>query len=137
MVASEEEKVFRVLDLVAQEEEDRLEGLLASVDVVPEKEVVGARREPAHLEQADQVAVLAVDVADNLDGRRKFDQGRLREKDFARGLADGRDFGVFEADGFRHFARVARVEQSRDHVVNVERLLPSARRRRSSRSHAS
>jgi hypothetical protein len=131
VVASEEEKVFGVLDLVAQEEEDRLEGLLASVDVVPEEEVVGTRREPAHLEQADQVAVLAVDVADNLDRRRKFDQGRLREKDFARGLADGGDFGVLEADGFRHFARVARVEQPRDHVVNVERLLPSARRRRS------
>jgi hypothetical protein len=34
--------------------------------------------------------------------------------------ADGGDFGVLEADGFRHFARVARVEQPRDHVVNVD-----------------
>lgn len=110
MVPSKEEKVLGVFDLVAQEEEDGLEGLLAPVDIVSEEEVVGARREPAHLEQPDQVAVLSVDVADNLDRRGELDQGRLGKEDLARGLADGGDFGVLEADRLGHLARVAGVE---------------------------
>jgi hypothetical protein len=41
VVASEDEEVLRVFDLVGEEEADGLERLLASVDVVAEEEVVG------------------------------------------------------------------------------------------------
>ena len=41
VVASQEEDLGRVADFVSQEEADRLEALLASVDVVAEEEVVG------------------------------------------------------------------------------------------------
>ena len=98
MVPSEQEEVFGVLDLVAQEEEDRLEGLLPAVDIVAEEEVVGRGGESAHLKEADEVRVLAVDVADDLDGRAEFDEGRLGEEDLARGLADGGDLCILEAD---------------------------------------
>ena len=50
MVAAQDEEVLGVLDLVGQEKADGLEGLLATVDVVTEEEVVGLRRESTVLE---------------------------------------------------------------------------------------
>jgi len=66
MVATEDEEVLGVLDLVGQQEADGLEGLFATVDVVAEEEVVGLGREAAVLEQAQQIVVLAVDISANL-----------------------------------------------------------------------
>ena len=63
MVAPEEEEVLRVLDLVRKQEADGLERLLPPVHVVAQEQVVGLGREPPVLEQAQQVRVLAVDVA--------------------------------------------------------------------------
>jgi hypothetical protein len=120
VVASEEEEVFRVLDLVAQQKQYGFEALLATIHIVPEEEVVGRRREAAHLEQADEVRVLAVDVADDLDGRGELDECRLGEEDVAGGLADGNDLCVLKAERLAHFAGVADVEQPLDHVVDVE-----------------
>ena len=60
VVAPEEEEVLRVFDFVGQEQADGLETLLAAVNVVAEEEV---GREAAVLEKAEQVRVLAVDVA--------------------------------------------------------------------------
>ena len=62
MVAAEDEEVLGVLDLVREEEADGLKRLLAAVDVVAEEEVVGFGREPAVLEEAEQVVVLPVNV---------------------------------------------------------------------------
>jgi hypothetical protein len=66
VVASEDEEVLGVLDLVCQEQADGLERLLSTVDVVAEEEVVGLGRETAVLEEAQQIVVLAVDVTANL-----------------------------------------------------------------------
>ena len=66
MVAPEDEEVFRVLDLVCQEKADGLEGLLASVDIIAEKEVVGLGWEAAVLEKAQQVIVLSMDITTDL-----------------------------------------------------------------------
>lgn len=63
MVAAEQEEVLGVLDLVGEQQADRLERLLAAVHVVAEEQVVGLWREAAVLEQPQQVCVLAVDVA--------------------------------------------------------------------------
>jgi hypothetical protein len=63
VVAPEDEEVFWVFDFVGEEEADGFEALLAPVDVVAEEEVVGVGRETAILEQAQQVVVLAVNVA--------------------------------------------------------------------------
>lgn len=67
VVAAQDEKVFRVLDLVRQQQADGFEGLLAAVDVIAEEEVVGLRREAAILEQSQEIVVLAVDIAANLE----------------------------------------------------------------------
>ena len=63
MVASQEEEILWVLDLVGQEEADGLHGLLPSVYVVPQEQVVGVWWEGAILKQPQQVRVLAMDVA--------------------------------------------------------------------------
>ena len=63
MVASQEEEVLGVLDLVREEKADGLERLLAAVDVVAQEQVVRLWWEAAVLEQAQQVVVLTVDVA--------------------------------------------------------------------------
>jgi hypothetical protein len=66
VVASQDEEVLGVLDLVGQEEADGFEGLLSTVDVVTEEEVVGLGREATVLEEAQQVVILPVDIAANL-----------------------------------------------------------------------
>jgi hypothetical protein len=66
VVASQNEEVLRVLDLVCEQQADGLERLLASIDVVTEEEIVGLRREATILEQAQKVVVLAVNIATDL-----------------------------------------------------------------------
>lgn len=62
MVAPEQEKVFRVLNLVGEEEADALDGFLAPVDIVPQKQIVDVAGEAALLEDLEQVVVLAMDI---------------------------------------------------------------------------
>lgn len=80
MVASEKEEVLWVLDLVGEEKADRLEALLAAVDVVTEEEVVGLRWEATVLKEAEKVEVLAMDVSckagQHVDGLFPWAKGR-------------------------------------------------------------
>ena len=69
MVAPEEEEVFWILDFVGEEETYRLQGLLASVHVVAQKQVVGLGRETAVFEQPQKVVELTVDVTCNKQQR--------------------------------------------------------------------
>jgi len=62
VVASEQEKVLRVLDFVAQKQAHRLDRLLSTVDVVAHKEIVSLGREAAVLEDPEQVVVLTMHV---------------------------------------------------------------------------
>lgn len=66
VVAAQDEEVLRILDLVGQEEADGLERLLSAINVVAKEEVVRLGREPAILEQAEQVIVLPVDITADL-----------------------------------------------------------------------
>jgi putative aminopeptidase FrvX len=66
VVATQNEEVFGVLDLVSEQEADSLERLLATVDVVTEEEVVGLRGETAIFEETQEIIVLTVDVTANL-----------------------------------------------------------------------
>jgi hypothetical protein len=58
VVTPEQEEIFWVLDFVAQQQEDRLQRLFPPVHIVAQEEVVGGGREPAHLEQTDEIGVL-------------------------------------------------------------------------------
>ena len=63
VVASQQEEVLGVLDLVRKQEADSLKRLFASIDVVPKEQVVRLWGESAVLKQAEQVVVLSVHVA--------------------------------------------------------------------------
>ena len=58
MVAPEEEEVLRVLDLVGEQQADRLQRLLPPVHVVAQEKVVRLGREPPVLKQPQQIVVL-------------------------------------------------------------------------------
>lgn len=62
MVASQQEEVLWIFDLVRQQQADSLQRLLATVDVVAQEQVVGLRRKATVLEQSQQVVILSVDV---------------------------------------------------------------------------
>jgi hypothetical protein len=66
VVAAQDEEVLGILDLVGQEEADGLERLLSAINVVAKEEVVRLGREPAILEQPEQVIVLPVDITADL-----------------------------------------------------------------------
>jgi hypothetical protein len=68
VVPAQDKEVFRVLDLVCQQQADGLQRLLATVDVVSKEEVVGLWWEAAILKQAQQIVVLPVNIATNLQG---------------------------------------------------------------------
>jgi hypothetical protein len=63
VVASEDEEVFGVFDLVREQQADGLERLLSSVDIISEEEVVGLWGERPVLEQTQQVVILAVNIS--------------------------------------------------------------------------
>ena len=67
--------------LVRQQQADRLEALLPAVHVVPKEQVVSLRREPPVLEQPQQVRVLPVHVAADLDRRLELEEVGLRHED--------------------------------------------------------
>ena len=80
VVTAKNEEVLGVLDLVRQKKADGLEGLLATVDVVTEEEVVGLGWESTVLEEAEKVVVLAVNVTTDLRSRLVIFQMRENTK---------------------------------------------------------
>lgn len=63
VITAQEEKILLVLQFVCKQQDDRLETLLASVDVVSQKEVICIRRETSIFKQSEQVHELTVDIA--------------------------------------------------------------------------
>jgi hypothetical protein len=68
VVASKNEKVLRVFDLVGKQEADGLKRLLSSIDVVAKEQVVCFRWESSVFEEAQKVVVLPVNVTADLKG---------------------------------------------------------------------
>jgi len=81
VVAPKNEEVLRVLDLVRKQQTDDLQGLLPTVHVVTQEEVVGIGGEPSILKQAEDVGVLPVDVTADLDGGSEFEEHGLAQED--------------------------------------------------------
>ena len=62
MIASEHEKVFRILNFVGQEEAYGFDGLFSSIHIVTQKQIVRLPWETSIFKKLDQVWKLAVDV---------------------------------------------------------------------------
>lgn len=120
MVSSQKEEVLGILDFVTKEEENSLKTLLPSVDIIPEEEVVGGRREAAHLEETYKIRILTVHVTNDLYGWGKLDEGWLIQEYFSSGLADSDNLGILQAQRFADLSGVADVQQSLYHVVDVQ-----------------
>lgn len=68
MIPPEKKEVLGILDFICEEQYDALNGLLTSVDIVPEKEIIFLRRVAAKLEDLEQVLKLPMNISDDLDG---------------------------------------------------------------------
>ena len=73
MIAAEDEKVFRELELIAEQKEDGLKALFSTVYIVPKEQIIGFWRKATHLKEPDEIIVLPMDVAHNFHRRRQFD----------------------------------------------------------------
>lgn len=62
MVSSQQEEVFWVFDLVRQQQADGFKGLLASVYIIPQKEIVALWWEAPIFKQPEQVVVLPMNI---------------------------------------------------------------------------
>ena len=96
VVAAEDKEVLGILDFVGKEEAHDLEGLLATVDVVAEEEVVGLGGEAAVLKQTEEVGVLSMDVTANFDGSAELEEHGLTEQHLPTLVAQGR--GILDGD---------------------------------------
>lgn len=122
VVAAEKEKVLGELELVAEEQQNGLERLLPPVNIVTQEEVVGHGREATHLKHSDQVRVLSVDIADDLDWGVQLQQSRLRQEHLSRTLANGDNLGILEADTLGHLSGVTRIKKTLNKVIKVNIL---------------
>ena len=66
VIASQDKEIFRVLDLVGKEQADSFERLLASIDIVPQEQIICLRRESTILEQTEEIVILAVNITADL-----------------------------------------------------------------------
>lgn len=80
VVTAENEEVFGVLDLVGKEQANSLKGLLSTVDVVTEEQVVGLRGETTVFEQTEEIVVLTVDITTDLKTNTQTRQKKRAKK---------------------------------------------------------
>jgi hypothetical protein len=62
VIAAQQEEVLWILNFVRKQQTDGLQGLLATVHIIPQKEVVGFWWKPTILKQSKEVIVLAMYV---------------------------------------------------------------------------
>jgi len=122
VVASQDEEVLRVLDLVRQEQADGLQGLLASINVVTKEQVICLGWEASVLEQAQEVVVLSVNIAANLYRRLELEQDRLGDEDLA-SLSAQVSYLSFQQLNLLSWSRATDFEQTVDDGVQVHIVL--------------
>lgn len=84
VIATEQKEVLWVLNFVAEEKADRLNGLSSTVNVISEEEVVSFGWETAVFKNSQQVIILPMNITANLDWGFKFEQVWLADKNLAR-----------------------------------------------------
>lgn len=122
VVATEDEEVLGVLDLVGEQQADGLQGLLASVDIITEEEVVGLGGESTVLKQPEQVIVLPVNITADLDGSFKLKKDGLRNEDLASLGAKIANLGLEQLDLLARSA-APHFQEAIDYRVKVDFVL--------------
>lgn len=93
VVSTQYEEIFGVLDLVRQQQTDRLETLLATVHVVAQKDVIGLGREAAVFKETQQIIVLSVDVTADLDRSLQLQKHGLTDQKITTAETEHLDLG--------------------------------------------
>jgi len=119
VVSSEDEEVLWVFDLVGEQKADGLEGLLSTIDVISQEEIVGLWWESSILEKAEQVVVLSVDISADLDWGLELEKDWLGDEDLAGLLAQSANLGLGQID-WLSWSRSSDLQKSLDDVVNVD-----------------
>mmetsp|Transcript_23177 Transcript_23177/g.37615 ORF Transcript_23177/g.37615 Transcript_23177/m.37615 type:complete len:263 (+) Transcript_23177:584-1372(+) len=96
VITAQHEEILGVFNLVSEEEADGLQTLLATIDVVAQENVVGLRGEATVFEETEEVIVLSVDVAADLDGGLELEEHGLGDEEVAGAEAEHFDFGFRE-----------------------------------------
>lgn len=94
MVTSEQEEVFRVLDLEGEEQTESLDGVLSAVNIVSQEEIVSFRRHATKFKQFQKVMELSVQVTTNLDRSFQFKEHGLVHENFSSLSQETDDFGL-------------------------------------------
>ena len=100
VIAANAEKVFRILDLVGQNQDGTLDGLLPAIDIVAQKQVIRVGRKSPVLENPKHIVVLSVNVSNNLDGGSEFQQHWLGHENVSGSQQDHFDFGSGQINEF-------------------------------------
>lgn len=98
MIPPQYEEILGVFNLVRQKETDGLEALLATVNVVPQKDVVRLGGKAPIFEESEKIVVLAVHISADLDGGLELQQHGLRDEQVAGPKAEHFDLGFGEID---------------------------------------
>lgn len=106
VISAQQKEVLRVLDLVRQQQTYRLQGLLPSVNVIAQEQIVRLGRKTAVLEQPQKIGVLAVYVAADLKRRFQLQQDRLLQENLPGLETEAANLGL------RHDDRLARSTSS-------------------------
>lgn len=80
VVASQQEEVFWVLDLVSHHQTDHFQILLAAVHIVSEEQVVTLGRKVSDFKNPEKVDILAVNITRYDKGRVQLDQVWLADE---------------------------------------------------------
>mmetsp|Transcript_23933 Transcript_23933/g.47503 ORF Transcript_23933/g.47503 Transcript_23933/m.47503 type:complete len:126 (-) Transcript_23933:355-732(-) len=62
VISSKDKEIFGVFDLIRQKEANGLEGLLPTVHIVPQEDVIGLGGESTIFKKTEEVIVLTVDI---------------------------------------------------------------------------
>jgi len=119
VVASQEEEILWVLCLVCKQQDDGLQALLATIDVVTKEEVIALRRKPTILEKTKEVVVLAMDITADLQRCLQFQQRILIKKDATNCCAECFHLRLWNLDQLPRLATLG-FEALIDDLVHLE-----------------
>lgn len=118
MISPEQEEVLRELDLVSHEQNDALDRVFPSVDIIANEQVILFARKSSELKNFEQIPKLAMNVAANLNRSLKFEKHWLRHEYLSGLETDCADFGLSQ-NGFFLIVLV----QAIDDLINIEFLV--------------
>jgi len=119
VVASQEEEILWVLRLVCKQQDDGLQALLATIDVVTKEEVITLRRTPTILEKTKKVVVLAMNITADLQRCLQFQQRILIKKDATNCCAECFHLRLWNLDQLPRLATLG-FEALIDDLVHLE-----------------